>query len=97
MMDYRAKAISRIESLPPVSNSTLSIITMISEENYATQELVQLIEMDLTLAGRCLQMVNSPIYGLKNKVTTVRRAVVLLGVFFAGVLVGWVGRRFPKA
>jgi putative nucleotidyltransferase with HDIG domain len=40
---------------------------------------VRLIETDLTLASKCLQMVNSPIFGLKAKIGTIQRAVVLLG------------------
>ncbi len=79
MSRYRVKAIKHIKSIPPLSRVTLGITRMIADENYAIDELVRLIETDLTLAGRCLQSINSPLYGLKSRVDTIGRAVVMLG------------------
>ncbi len=70
---------TRIKSLPPISSTTLEITHLISNQSYRTADLVKLIETDLTLASKCLQMVNSPLFGLKAKVATIQRAVVLLG------------------
>lgn len=71
--------LSRIKSLPLISSTTLEITRLISNQSYRTGDLVKLIETDLTLASKCLQMVNSPLFGLKAKVGTIQRAVVLLG------------------
>lgn len=70
---------ARINSLPPISTITLGIIRLVSNQTFRTAELVKLIETDLTLAAKCLQMVNSSLFGLKSKVSTIQRAVVLLG------------------
>lgn len=70
---------NRISVLPPISSTTLEITKLISNQSYRTGDLVKLIETDLTLASKCLQMVNSPLFGLKSKVGTIQRAVVLLG------------------
>jgi len=79
MSRYRVKAIRHIKSIPPLSRATLGITQMIADEDYAIDELVGLIETDMTLAGRCLQSINSPLYGLKAQIDTIARAVVLLG------------------
>ncbi len=79
MTNYLEKIPKMIKSIPAFSGNTLALITAIGEGNYQTDELVKLIETDITLSGRCLQMVNSPIYGLKTQVGSIKRAVVLLG------------------
>ncbi len=79
MIVSEASLIGRINSLPLISNTTLDITRMIANQSYRTGDLVKLIETDLTLASKCLQMVNSPMFGLKSKVATIQRAVVLLG------------------
>ncbi|MDJ0838155.1 MAG: HDOD domain-containing protein [Acidobacteriota bacterium] len=79
MSRYKVKAIKHIKSMPPLSRATLGITRMIADENYNIADLVRLIETDITLAGRCLQSINSPLYGLKSRVETINRAVVLLG------------------
>lgn len=79
MSRYKVKAIKQVKSMPPLSRATLGITKLISDENYETDTLVSLIETDVTLAARCLQSINSPLYGLKTQVETIHRAVVLLG------------------
>lgn len=79
MTHYIDQVVKEIKEIPPVSGSTLSIVRLISEGDYNIKDLVKLIESDLTLAGRCLQVVNSAAFGLKSRVETIQRAVVLLG------------------
>ncbi len=76
---YAEAAIRRVRSIPPISDATFSIIKLIAKGDYETSELVRIIETDLTLSARCLHMVNSPFYGLRSQVSTIKRAVILLG------------------
>ena len=78
-MNYTQKIKGLIGSLPAISSSTVSIINMIAAGDYQINDLVRLIETDLTLSSRCLQTVNSPLYGLKSEISSIKRAVVMLG------------------
>ena len=78
-MSYENKVARKVKSMPPLSTTTMDIIKLIAQEDYATEDIVRLIETDMTLAGRCLQAVNSPAIGLRAKVVTIQRAVILLG------------------
>lgn len=43
-------------------------------------EIAKLISQDVGLAGTVLKVVNSPFYGLKNRITSVQQAVSLMGL-----------------
>jgi HD-like signal output (HDOD) protein len=43
-------------------------------------EFVKLISQDKSLAGRCLQIANSPLFGCSHEVETIQSAVVALGL-----------------
>ena len=42
-------------------------------------EIARLISRDVAISGRVLKAVNSPFFGLRNKITSIQKAVVLLG------------------
>lgn len=43
-------------------------------------QVVELISKDKSLAGRCLQVANSPLFGVRREVETIQSAVVTLGL-----------------
>ena len=43
-------------------------------------EIAELISRDVGISGKILKTVNSPFFGLSNKITSIRQAVVLLGI-----------------
>jgi HD-like signal output (HDOD) protein len=49
-------------------------------ESQDLHEVVRLISQDKALAARCLQVINSPLYGCMRPVESVQAAVVALGV-----------------
>jgi putative nucleotidyltransferase with HDIG domain len=79
MTAYRDRVSERVRAIPPISAITIKLIELIAREDYETEQLVRLIETDVTLAGRCLQRVNASSLGLRTPVNRIRRAVVLLG------------------
>ncbi|PAV25861.1 HD-like signal output (HDOD) protein [Tamilnaduibacter salinus] len=44
-----------------------------------TDQIAQLIRQDVSLSGMMLKFVNSPFYGLRNKITSIEQALDLLG------------------
>jgi HD-like signal output (HDOD) protein len=73
--------VNGIESLPPLSDSSILINNLYSEgaENVDIIKLVKIIESDALLAANILKMINAPIYGFSKKIASVSQAVSLFG------------------
>ncbi|MEF3169455.1 MAG: HDOD domain-containing protein [Deltaproteobacteria bacterium] len=66
-----------IPTLPPIAER---LIAMASDKNASTSEMTELISTDPGLAVRLLKAVNSAFYSLSVEVTSIRHAIVLLGL-----------------
>lgn len=79
--DYLLIGEKRIEikDLPTIPSVHNQILKVIEDINYSVEEVSWLIEKDHVLSSKVLKLVNSPSYGLNNKVASVRRGVILLG------------------
>ncbi|MBL4730579.1 MAG: HDOD domain-containing protein [Sulfurimonas sp.] len=73
--------VKNIESLPPLSDSTILIKKLYAEgaENVDIIKLVRIIESDALLAANILKMINAPYYGFSKKIASVAQAVSLFG------------------
>ncbi len=67
------------ERLPSLPQPTLKALQLIDDPKYSAGKLAGIIGMDQSLAGRLLQWANSPFYGLRYKVSTLERAIMVLG------------------
>jgi two-component system cell cycle response regulator len=68
------------EDLPTLSPIALKIIKLASSEEASATDLARLITVDPALTARMLKIVNSPFYGFANKITSLSKAVTLLGM-----------------
>lgn len=59
---------------------TIQLSKLISDENSTMQDFEKMIKMDPTLVLRLLRVANSPYYGLRQKVNSISRAVVVIGI-----------------
>lgn len=66
-----------IKTLPHVA---IRLAGLTSDETSTVQQLEELIRMDPTLVLRVLRLVNSPYYGLLQKVDSIASAVVYIGM-----------------
>jgi HD-like signal output (HDOD) protein len=71
------KKFSDTKTLPHVA---FRLAKLISNENTRMNEFEKMIKMDPTLVVRLLRVVNSPYYGLRRKVDSISRAVVVIGM-----------------
>ena len=71
------KKFKELKTLPHVA---IRLSKLISDENTTMQEFENLIKMDPTLVLRLLRTVNSSYYGLRQKVSSISRAVILIGM-----------------
>lgn len=67
------------QSLPTLPASAMEVLRLTQAGDTSADDLADVIERDPSLAARLLQMVNSPVYGLRYKVVSIRQAVSLLG------------------
>ncbi|MFC1563315.1 HDOD domain-containing protein [candidate division KSB1 bacterium] len=79
MMNTLESIQKRVREMPAVSSNTIRILELISDEDYSIKDLSALISMDVSLATKCLKIVNSAKFGLRTTVTSIERAVSYLG------------------
>ena len=65
------------KTLPHVA---IRLTKLISDENSTMQDFENMIKMDPTLVLRLLRVVNSSYYSLRQKVDSISRAVVVIGI-----------------
>jgi len=68
---------STAKTLPYI---TIQLTKLISDENSTMQDFENMIKMDPTLVLRILRSANSPYYGLRQKVNSISRAIVIIGI-----------------
>jgi HD-like signal output (HDOD) protein len=68
------------ESLPKLPSVTFNLLPVLAQPGSGAREVATVIERDQSTAARMLRWVNSSFYGLEGKVTSLQRAVTILGL-----------------
>jgi len=79
----KARIMSVMRNLPPLPAVTRQLLTTLGDENASSADVARVLSSDQALAGKVLKLVNSSFYGVPREVTTITRAVTVLG--FTGV------------
>jgi len=79
----KARIMSVMRNLPPLPQVTTQLLAVINDNDSSADDVTKVLSADGPLAGKVLKLVNSSFYGVAQEVTTVSRAVVLLG--FTGI------------
>jgi EAL and modified HD-GYP domain-containing signal transduction protein len=66
--------------LPARRLAYLTLLTALNREDLSLDEVENLVKHDLSLSYRVLRSVNSAAFGLREEVTSIRRALMLLGL-----------------
>ena len=74
------KALMGMDKLPTIPGIAVKILEVVRNENSNLNEIADIISSDSPLSAEVLKTINSPLFGLSSKVTTVPRAVSLLGI-----------------
>lgn len=74
------KLIAFVEKMPAFPKSVQQVVQLTSNINASSKELVRVIECDPVMTVKILKAINSSFYGLSNKITSVQRAVVHIGL-----------------
>ncbi|MCU0558815.1 MAG: HDOD domain-containing protein [Desulfobacterales bacterium] len=70
----------KLGSLPTLPGVAIRILQATQREAPSISEISEIISADSPLSAKVLQAVNSPFYGLSRKITSVRQAIVFLGL-----------------
>ena len=102
-VDYRARILGSIDQLPPFSPVLAKVMATLADEDVSFAHLATLIENDTVLAGTILRVVNSPLYGRRATINSVRHAISIVGlvkirnlVLGLSVTKRWAAARVPR-
>jgi len=83
-MDERNKRLDKIrifvEKMPSLSTTVGKVLEICSRPDTAPNDLNKVISLDPVLTGQVLKLINSAYYSLVNKVTSLTRAIIMLGL-----------------
>ena len=69
--------LEKIPAFPPI---VMKILDLLGGDGVEIADLVELISTDAVFAAQVLKFANSPLFGLRSQVATVKQAVVTLGL-----------------
>lgn len=74
-----ARKLLAVEDMPTLPAVMSQLLGVVEDENSSAQDLTAILEQDLAISTRILRLANSAFYGLRYKVDSLRRAVVVIG------------------
>ena len=79
----KARIMTVMRNLPPLPAVTRQLLAVMRDEDSSAADVAKVLSSDQALAGKVLKLANSSFYGVPTEVTTMSRAVVIMG--FTGV------------
>lgn len=80
----KVKSADNLPSLPTVA---VQVIQMTQRDDVAVADIARVIEQDPALTVKLLKLVNSPLFGMTRKVSSIQQAMVVLGLRTVKVMV----------
>lgn len=76
----RVRLVALVEKMPAFPKSVQKVVELTSNIDVSAKEIVRVIECDPVLTVKILKVINSAFYGLQQKINSVQRAVVHIGL-----------------
>ena len=71
--------IKNIKNLPPLPLVVQKLLKVVGDANTSAKDVAEVLSSDQAMTSKVLKLVNSAFYGLPGKISTISRAVVILG------------------
>lgn len=71
--------LARVESLPPMPAVVQQVLVMLQDQDFSFPQLMETVRLDPGITAHVINMCNSPFYGLRQKVSSLQQALLLLG------------------
>ncbi len=102
--EKRLKSIHRfITRMPSLSTTVTKVLEICNSTEASPTDLNRVISYDPVLTGQLLKLINSAYYGLASKITSLTRAIIMLGMntvknmaISTSILAGLTGSKIPK-
>ena len=78
--DSLRKVRDYIVSMPSLPTTVAKVMEVCNNPRTSPTDLDKVISLDPVLMGKVLKLINSAYYGLQNQVTSLVRAIIMLGV-----------------
>lgn len=75
----RIKILAKAESIPPLPTLAEQLIRLTRSNSSTLKEVCNKIKMDQGISSKVIRLINSPFYGIKQDISSIDRATVLLG------------------
>ncbi|HDQ14890.1 MAG TPA: HDOD domain-containing protein [Sediminispirochaeta sp.] len=69
-----------IKKMPSLPTSVAKVLELSNDPNVSPADLNQVISLDPVLMGKVLKLINSAYYGLGQRITSLVRAIIMLGI-----------------
>ena len=74
-----ASIVGSVQDLPVMPRAYLELRESLSDPNYSLKKVVGIVEQDLGISAKILQLVNSAFFGLPREISSVHMAVCYIG------------------
>ena len=78
--DHFGRIQKYIDKMPSLSTTVTKVLEICNQPNTSPNDLNRVISLDPVLTGQVLKLINSAYYSLPNKVTSLTRAIIVLGL-----------------
>jgi HD-like signal output (HDOD) protein len=72
--------VGSVKDLPVLPRTFMALREKLADPNASVKEVVKLVEQDISIAAKILQLVNSAFFGLPREISTMNTAVSYLGI-----------------
>ncbi|OGR01466.1 MAG: metal-dependent phosphohydrolase [Deltaproteobacteria bacterium RIFOXYD12_FULL_50_9] len=80
-IEQRLKRIQNfIDRMPSLSTTVTKVLEVCNKPNTSPNDLNRVISLDPVLTGQVLKLINSAYYSLPNQITSLTRAIIMLGL-----------------
>ena len=79
-MNSILEKIRSADNLPSLPTVAIEVLRLTRDENVTLAELAEAIQNDPALTGKLLKLVNCSLFGLPKKISSLRQAMVVLGL-----------------
>ena len=69
-----------IDKMPSLSTTVTKVLEVCNQPDVSPNDLNKIISLDPVLAGNVLKLINSAYYSLPNQITSLARAIIILGI-----------------
>lgn len=80
MMAKAEQLVEKIDELPTIPAIATQVLQLLDQPDVRIEQVADLMLSDQVMTARVLKMINSPIYKPGNKITSLKRALVYLGM-----------------